>query len=115
MLKHDLNPIGTCTYSSNAWVTLNLTFPAIGQNSKRVNNSLREKIVDIFFWSYHWSWQTAWRVSKFQVPTLWKFVADNYTEKYDALKFTLKNNIKDDSSEHHTEIIPLLFRYAWNR
>ena len=44
--------------------------------------------------------------------SLWKFVAENYTEKCDALKFTLKNNIKDDSSENHTEIIPLLFRYA---
>ena len=42
----------------------------------------------------------------------WKFVAENYTEKFDALKFTLKNNIKDDSTENHTEIIPLLFRNA---
>ena len=44
--------------------------------------------------------------------TLWKFVAENYTEKFDALKFTLKNNIKDDSTKNHTEIIPLLFRNA---
>ena len=43
---------------------------------------------------------------------LWKFVAENYTEKFDALKFTLKDNIKDDSTENHTEIIPLLFRIA---
>ena len=41
--------------------------------------------------------------------TLWKFVAENYTESFDALKFTLKNNIKDDSTENHTDIIPLLF------
>ena len=44
--------------------------------------------------------------------TLWKFVAENYTEKFDALKFTLKNNIKEDYTENHTENIhvPLLFR-----
>ena len=36
----------------------------------------------------------------------------NYTEKFDALKFTLKNNIKEDSTENHTETIPLLFRNA---
>ena len=47
-----------------------------------------------------------------KLNTLWKFVAENYTEKFDALKFTLKNNIKDDSTENHTEIIPLLFRNA---
>ena len=47
--------------------------------------------------------------------TLRKFVAENYTEKFDALKFTLKNNIKEDSTENHTETIPLLFRNAQNR
>ena len=40
---------------------------------------------------------------QFRQYSLWKFVAENYTEKFDALKFTLKNNIKEDSTENHTE------------
>ena len=32
------------------------------------------------------------------IGTLWKFVAENNTEKFDALNFPLKNNIKDDST-----------------
>ena len=47
--------------------------------------------------------------------TLWKFVAENYTAKFDTLKLTLKNNIKEDSTENHTDTIPLLFRNAKNR
>ena len=39
-----------------------------------------------------------------------KFVPENYTEKFDTLKLTMKNNIKQDSTENHTETIPLLFR-----
>ena len=39
----------------------------------------------------------------------------NYTEKFDALTFTLKNNIKEGSTENQTETIPLLFRNAQNR
>ena len=54
-------------------------------------------------------------LSYLQALTLRKFVAENYTEKFDALKFTLKNNIKGDSTENHTETIPLLFRNAQNR
>ena len=50
-----------------------------------------------------------------ELYTLRKFFAENYTEKFDALKFTLKNNIKEDSTENHTETIPLLFRNAQNR
>ena len=49
------------------------------------------------------------RVPK-EAQTLWKFVPENYTEKFDALKLILKNNIKEDSPENHTETIPLLFR-----
>ena len=44
--------------------------------------------------------------------SLWKFDSENYTEKFGTLKLTLKNNIKEGSTENYTETIPLLFRNA---
>ena len=41
-----------------------------------------------------------------------KIVAENYTEKIDALKLTLKINIKEDTTENRTETILLLFGNA---
>ena len=32
------------------------------------------------------------------VIALWKFVAENHTENFATLKFTLKNNIKEGSA-----------------
>ena len=49
------------------------------------------------------------------IPTLWKFVAENYTENFATLKITLKNNIKEGSTENYTEKRPLLFRNAKKR
>ena len=46
--------------------------------------------------------------------TLWKFVAENHTEKFATLKITLKNNIKEGFTENYTEKRPLLFRNAKN-
>ena len=44
----------------------------------------------------------------------WKFVAENHTENFAALKITLKNNIKEGFTENYTEKRPLLFRNAKN-
>ena len=50
----------------------------------------------------------------FDALTLWKFVAENHTEKFAALKITLKNNVKESFTENYTEKRPLLFRNAKN-
>ena len=44
-----------------------------------------------------------------------KLFAEKYTENFGTLKLTLKNNIKEDSTENYSETIPLLFRNAKNR
>ena len=41
-----------------------------------------------------------------------KIVAEYYTEKFDTLKFALKNNIRKGSTETYTDSIPLLIRNA---
>ena len=46
--------------------------------------------------------------------SLSKFVAENHTENFAALKITLKNNIKEGFTKKYTEKRPLLFRNANN-
>ena len=45
---------------------------------------------------------------------LWKFVAENLTENFAALKITLTNNIQEGFTENYTEKRALLFRNAEN-
>ena len=54
-------------------------------------------------------------IFSFPEYSLWKFVAENHTENFAALKITLKNSIKEGFTENYTEKKPLLFRNAKNQ